>query len=162
MMPMVRSRTVIVFVAGAVELTACSPKVRRPLLRSDAAQIAIRDFKTAAIVEGKPAGNPDRWDTAVAFGNPVSRATISGRANMSTVHVIYPDGPQKHPLFDYRDYTSIIDIRIKDATLFVYRVQTLVWTEYRLAVFDLAKRKQIADFLVSPDDMPPIKSRGGQ
>jgi hypothetical protein len=31
----------------------------------------------------------------------------------------------------------------------------LLWTEYKLAVYDLANRKLPVDFLVAPEDMPP-------
>jgi hypothetical protein len=30
----------------------------------------------------------------------------------------------------------------------------LLWTEYRLAVYDLANRKLLVDLLVAPEDMP--------
>jgi hypothetical protein len=71
--------------------------------------------------------------------------------------VEYNDGLNKYPAFKPADYTTVIDVRLKGSTLFVYRAIILLWTEYRLSVFDLASRTQVADYLVSPDDMPPTQ-----
>ena len=51
------------------------------------------------------------------------------------------------------DYTTNL-ARVTDATLYVYSAVSLLWTEYRLAVYDLAKRKLVVDLLVAPEDMP--------
>lgn len=52
------------------------------------------------------------------------------------------------------DYTTNLEVRVKGSTLYVYRAVILLWTEYRLAVYDLANRKLLVDLLVAPEDMP--------
>jgi hypothetical protein len=49
-----------------------------------------------------------------------------------------------------------LEVRVKGSTLYVYRAVTLLWTECRLAVYDLANRKLRVDPLVAPEDMPAI------
>ena len=50
-------------------------------------------------------------------------------------------------------------VRVKGSTLYVYRVVILLWTEYRLAAYDLANRKLLVDLLVNPEDMSPLPER---
>ena len=45
------------------------------------------------------------------------------------------------------------------SSLYVYRVVILLWTEYRLAAYDLANRKLRVDLLVAPEDMPSPQER---
>ena len=150
-----RSTATALILCSWVLLAGCEgTSVRRPFVRSEAATAAIQNFKAASIVESEPASEQSArvWNAALVFGKPPIQAKVTGRAHMSTIAVVYGDGVE-HGAFEPADYTNTIEVRVKDSTLYVYRNVTLLWVEYRLAVFDLANRKQIADFLISPDDM---------
>ena len=145
---------IIVFVGFTIACSATS--VRRPITRDGAAQAAILRFKSATIVPMEPSkqdGTSPQWNATLTIGAPPIKVQIIGSANISTLRARYSDGTE-YPTSPVRDYTNNIEVRVQDATLFVYRVVTLMWTEHRLAVFDLAGRRQIADHLISPEDIP--------
>ena len=66
----------------------------------------------------------------------------------------YPDAPEPELVHPPEDYTTNLEVRVKGSTLYVYRTVILLWTEYRLAVYDLANRRPMVDLLVAPEDMP--------
>jgi hypothetical protein len=141
-------------VAGLALLTGCSPtSIRRPGAYNSAALAAIQNFKSATIVPQTP--GKSEWDAKLTFGVPPIIARVVGGQHISAsmIHVTYSDAAEEHQVFEPRDYTNNIEIRVKDSTLYVYRAITLLWTEYRLAAFDMARRRRIGDYLVSPDDM---------
>lgn len=73
---------------------------------------------------------------------------------MDRIYVNYPDDSQPRPVFPAEDYTTNLEVRVKGSTLYAYRAVCLFWTEYRLAVYDMANRKTEMDLLVAPEDMP--------
>jgi len=117
---------------------------------------AIGNFQSAAVVP-KLVDAPEEWNATVTFGAPAATARVIGREHQYTIRVIFADAPEGTQVFDPQDYTNTIEIRVKDSTLYVYRSITLFWVEYHLAVFDLATRRRVADFLVSPEDMQPTQ-----
>jgi hypothetical protein len=154
-----------VLLASLLALPGCdASSVRRPLLSNPAVSTAIQQFKDSTIVPSEPlrdalvresnAPAAREWNAQLLVAQPPAKVKVSGRAFMSVIEVAYNDGLDKYPAFKSADYTSVYDVRVKGSTLFVYRSVSLIWTEYRLAVFDLATRMAVADYLVSPDDMP--------
>ena len=124
--------------------------------RSDQYSAAIAEYKTAAVLPSemdKENGNPV-WNQPLPADSPV-RATVTGRAHMDIIKVNYPDAPEPLLVHAPEDYTTNLEVRAKGSTLSVYRAVILLWTEYRLAVYDLANRKMKVDLLVAPEDMPP-------
>jgi hypothetical protein len=76
--------------------------------------------------------------------------------------VHYPGAPEPLRVHPPQDYTNNLEIRVESSTLYVYRAVTLLWTEYRLAIYDLSTRKPVMDVLVAPEDMPiPKGSQNG-
>jgi hypothetical protein len=139
-----------------VVLAGCdADRVRRPMRRSDQYNAVIAEYKTAAVLPretDKENGNPV-WDQPLPADSPV-RATVTGRAHMDIIKVNYPDAPEPRLVHPPEDYTNNLEVRVKGSTLYIYRVVTLLWNEYRLAVYDLANRKLLVDLLVAPEDMP--------
>lgn len=145
-----------------VVLAGCdATSVRRPVRRSDQYRAAIAEYKTAVVLPSetdKENGNR-AWNHPLPAGSPV-RATVTGRAHMDIIKVNYPDAPEPRIVHPPEDYTTNLEVRVKDSTLYVYRAVILLWTEHRLAVYDLANRKLLVDLLVAPEDMPArAKSR---
>jgi len=123
--------------------------------RSDQYNAVMAEYRTAAVLPSetdKENGNPV-WDQPLPADSPV-RATVTGRAHMDIIKVNYPDAPEPQFVHPPADYTNNLEVRVKGSTLYVYRAVTLLWTEYRLAVYDLANRKLLVDLLVAPEDMP--------
>jgi hypothetical protein len=123
--------------------------------RSDQYNAVIAEYKTAALLPSetdKENGNRV-WDQPLPADSPV-RATVTGSAHMDIIKVNYPDAPEPRYVHPPEDYTNNLEVRVKGSTLYVYRVVTLLWNEYRLAVYDLANRKLLMDLLVAPEDMP--------
>jgi hypothetical protein len=114
----------------------------------EAASRAIESFNDGTVI---PSNQKSQYDEVLFFGEPPQQVRLGGRAHLSVITVAYPDEAEVRRVFEPADYTNVIEIRIKDSTLFVYRSVTLVWTENRLAVFDLVRRKRVGDYLVSPD-----------
>jgi hypothetical protein len=145
----------------AVVLAGCdATSVRRPMRRSDQYKAAIAAYKAAAVLPSEKdieSGNRV-WNQPLPAESPV-RATVTGRAHMDIITVNYPDAPEPRLVHPPEDYTTNQDVRDKGSTLYVYRAVTLMWTEYRLAVYDLANRKLLADLLVAPEDMPARPER---
>jgi hypothetical protein len=137
-------------------LAGCgADRVRRPMRRSDQYNAVIAEYKTAAVLPSetdKENGNLV-WAQPLPANSPV-RAMVTGRAHMDIIKVNYPDAPEPRFVHPPEDYTNNLEVRVKGSTLYVYRVVTLLWTEYRLAVYDLANRKLLVDLLVAPEDMP--------
>ena len=93
------------------------------------------------------------WNQPLPADSPV-KATVSGSGHMDIIRVKYPDAPEPELVHPPEDYTTNLEVRIKGSTLYIYRAAMLLWTEYRLGVYDLANRKLLVDLLVAPEDMP--------
>jgi hypothetical protein len=147
----------IVTICCTVVLVGCdASSVRRPLSRSEEYRRAIADYKSAAVLASeveKEYGNRV-WKRPLPADSRI-KAEITGRAHMDVIQVRFPDESEPRQVFPPADYTNNIEIRSKGTTLYVYRAVTLLWTEYRLAVYDLPNRKLLVDLLVAPEDMPP-------
>lgn len=128
--------------------------VRRPMRRSEQYRTLVAEYKTAtALPSVAEKGGNRSWNHPLPQDSPI-KATVSGRAHMDIIQVRYPDDPEPRRVHSPEDYTTNLEVRVKGSTLYVYRAVILLWTEYRLAVYDLAARKLRVDLLVSPEDMP--------
>ena len=145
----------------SVVLAGCDASyVRRPVRRSAQYQAAIAEYKIAAVLPSEAAGE-DRmpvWNQPLPEDSPV-KVRVSGRGQMDIIRVTYPDVQRPEFVHPPEDYTNNLEVRVKGSTLYVYRVVILMWTEYRLAVYDLANRKLLVDLLVAPEDMPARPER---
>ena len=95
------------------------------------------------------------WTQPLPGDSPI-KAVVTGGAHMDVIQVRFPDESESRTVFPPADYTNNIEVRVKGPTLYVYRSVTLMWTEYRLAVYDVAKREMVVDVLVAPEDMPQV------
>jgi len=121
--------------------------------RSQGYRDVIAEYKTATVLPSEVDKDGTRiWNQPLPPDSPV-KATVTGRS-MDAIQVTYPDEPKSRLAHPLQDYTSIREVRVKGSRLYVYRAAVLMWTEYRLAVYDLEKRKQQADWLIAPEDMP--------
>jgi hypothetical protein len=137
-------------------LAGCdTSSVRRPIRRTEQYRTAIAEYKTATALASEVADESrvPVWNQPLPPDSPV-KATVSGRAHMDIIRVTYPDAPEPQFVHPPEDYTTNLEVRVKRSTLYVYRAVSLLWTEYRLAVYDLADRKLLVDLLVAPEDMP--------
>ena len=114
----------------------------------------LSDYKAATVLrpEGNLAHGDVEWNRALPPECPVS-ATITGMAHLARIGVNYPDRPETQFVYPPEDYTNNLEVRVKGSRLYVYRMVTLLWTEHRLAVYDLQGRKLLADVLVAPEDI---------
>lgn len=158
---------VLLLVVGAVVSAAAvvscdAGSVRRPMWRSEREGNAVAKYKLARVIpsEAGKDGQNRVWKHTLpesAFG-----AVVGGREHLDTVTVHYPGAPEPLPVHPPEDYTNNLEIRVEGSTLYVYRVVTLLWTEYRLAIYDLSTRELVMDVLVAPENMPiPKGSRTG-
>ena len=133
-----------------------SSSVRRPWMANAEASAAIQEFNAASVVESTSAQDPAarQWSAPLTLGDPPIKVKILGRAHMSVINVECAHKGEVRAAHEAADYTNIIEIRVKGSKLFIHRTITLFWTEHRLALFDLAECKPVADYLVSPDDLP--------
>jgi hypothetical protein len=153
---MSRPRIVAGMLLATALLAGCDgSSVRLPIRRGEQYRTVINDYKVAAVLpsQATDGGRSRVWDQSLPADSTV-KATISGRDHMDIIKVAYPDAPGPELVDPPQDYTNNLEVRIKGSTLYVYRAVTLLWTEYRLAVYDLANRKLLVDLLVAPEDMP--------
>ena len=139
-----------------VVLAGCdASSVRRPIRRSEEYRAAIAEYKIATVLpsQATDGGRVRVWNQPLPADSP-AKATVSGRGHMDIIRVTYPDAPEPELVHPPEDYTTNLEVRVKGSTLYVYRAVILLWTEYRLAVYDLANRKLLVDLLVAPEDMP--------
>jgi hypothetical protein len=139
-----------------VVLAGCdASSVRRPIRRNEQYRAAIAEYKTATVLpsQATDGGRVQVWNQPLPADSPV-KGTVSGRGHMDIIRVTYPDAPEPALVHPPEDYTTNLEVRVKGSTLYVYRAVILLWTEYRLAVYDLANRKLLVDLLVAPEDMP--------
>jgi hypothetical protein len=164
------SRAVIVIlllVVGAVvsagAIVSCNAgSVRRPLWRSERERNAVAKYKLATVVPREAGRNGQNREWKHTLPESAFGAVVGGREHLDIVTVQYPGAPRPLPVHPPEDYTNNLEIRVEGSTLYVYRVVTLLWTEYRLAIYDLSTRKLVMDVLVAPEDMPiPKGSRNG-
>lgn len=128
--------------------------------RGEQYRAAIAEYKLATVLSSQPTdgGLAYAWNQPLPAGSPV-KATVSGSGHMDIIRVTYPDTLEPYLVHPPEDYTNNLEVRVKGSTLYVYRAVTLLWTEYRLAVYDLANRKLLVDLLVAPEDMSPRPER---
>lgn len=139
-----------------VVLAGCdASSVRRHVRRSEQYRAAIAEYRIAAVLpsQATDGGRVRVWNQPLPADSPIE-ATVSGRGHMDIIRVTYPDAPEPELVQPPEDYTANLEVRVKGSTLYVYRAVILLWTEYRLAVYDLANRKLLVDLLVAPEDMP--------
>jgi hypothetical protein len=139
-----------------VVLAGCdATSVRRPMLGSDQYSAVLAEYETAAVLPSETdTENGNRvWKQPLPADSPI-KATVSGGAHMDIIKVNYPDAAEPLLVHPPEDYTTNLEVRVKGPRLFVYRAVILFWTEYRLAVYDLANRKLLLDVLIAPEDMP--------
>jgi hypothetical protein len=130
--------------------------VRRPAIRTEQYRSTIADFRAARVVSSTldtESSKQRLWQETLTTADG-KRAVVSGRDHMDVIHVQYADELKPRDACKYQDYTNVIDVRVRGQTLYVYRAVTLIWTEYRLAVYDLSKRSIQDDWLIAPEDMP--------
>lgn len=145
---------VAMLVAIAVLAGCHAGSVRRPMRRSAQYRTLVAEYKSATVLPSVAEKDGSRsWNSPLPPESPV-KATVSGRAHMDIIQVRYADEPEPRRVHDPEDYTTNVEVRVKGSTLFVYRAVILLWTEHRLAVYDLGTRKLTVDLLVSPEDMP--------
>lgn len=114
-------------------------------------------FKTAALITKRDdpdviSGSSNGWNESLLLSGGV-RVTIRARAFFGAATAQYSDEVSSRNLLPPRDYTTVIDVRREGDVLYVLRGITLVGTERRLTVFDLARREVIADRRVGSDDV---------
>jgi hypothetical protein len=120
----------------------------------------VAEYKIATVVpsETDHEGRTRVWKQPLPSESPV-KASVSGSGHMDIIKVHYPDAPEPLLVHAPEDYTTNLEVRVKGSTLYVYRAVIVLWTEYRLAVYDLGNRKLLADLLVAPEDMPAGSER---
>jgi hypothetical protein len=129
--------------------------VRRPIRRSELYRTTLEDYKAATVLPSATNEfGTQMWRVDLPADSRV-RATVSGPVNMGVIRVNYPDESEPRLVYPPQDYTNNLEVRVKGSTLYVSRAVTLLWTEYRLAVYDLGQRNLKVDLLVAPEDMPP-------
>jgi hypothetical protein len=151
-------RTVLSIVALSYVLAGCdASSVRRPLWKSEQYRNVITEYRAATVLPS----TKDKYGNRVwnqPFPLDFSQTPIAiglDPRRMGSLAVSYADQFEPHPVHPAEDYTSNIEVRIKGSTLYVYHEVVLTWTEYHLAVFDIANRNSKDDLLVAPEDMPP-------
>lgn len=112
-------------------------------------------FRTASVIAKR--ADPDLldntgWNEVLLIAGGL-RVTIRAAPVRDVATVQYSDEVSPRNLFPYRDYTNVMDVRRKGDVLYVLRSITLVGSETRLTVFDLARREVIADRRVGSDDV---------
>lgn len=139
---------------GAVVSSCNAGSVRRPLWRSERERNAVAKYKLATIVPSVPGKDGKGREWKHTLPEPAFGVVVSGRDHMDIITVHYPGAPEPLLVHPPEDYTGNLEIRVEGSTLYVYRAVTLMWTEYRLAVYDLSTRRLVMDVLVAPEDMP--------
>jgi hypothetical protein len=142
--------------AGAVA-SCTAGSVRRPIWHSERERNAVAKYKLAMVVPSEAGKNGRNREWKHTLPESAFGAVVGGREHLDIVTVHYPGAPEPLPVHPPEDYTNNLEIRVEGSTLYVYRVVTLVWTEYRLAIYDLSTRKLVMDVLVAPEDMPTPK-----
>jgi hypothetical protein len=115
----------------------------------------VAEYKTATVLPSETdKENATRvWKQPLPADSPI-KATVSGRAHMDVIKMNYLDAAEPLLVHPPEDYTTNLEVRVKGSRLYVYRAVILLWTEYRLAVYDLKNRRPLMDLLVAPEDMP--------
>jgi hypothetical protein len=122
--------------------------------RSERERNAVANYKLAMVIPSQAGkdGQNRVWKHTLprsAFG-----AVVGGEEHLDIITVHYPGAPEPLLVHPPEDYTTNLEIRVDGSTLYVYRAVMLLWTEYRLAIYDLSTRKLVMDLLVAPEDMP--------
>lgn len=153
-------------VAGVSWLaTADGSSVRRPLFESAATKAALTEFKSATVIPSQieknaPPDYPEKlWDATLSVVGVDGPIKVSGEENFSLISVQYSDGKGTRHANEPADYSNNLEVRVGGSKLYVYRSVSLLWTEYRLAVFDLVSAERKGEYLVDPDELPKMPSR---
>ena len=143
-------------------LTACGRSghnraVRRPLLRPGNYAAAIAGFKKAIELPYDYSNEPayltrTSWNQRLPPESEV-QAVVSGVQN-TNIDITFADESEPRRVTEPTDGTSNVQVRVNGSTLYVYYILHFhYWDECRLAVYDLAARKLVADLLVAPEDI---------
>jgi hypothetical protein len=117
----------------------------------------VEGYKRARSVKRQPDANrpgflPDRWHESVQLPDGVT-ATVEALDSLNPrATVTYSDAPTVHDLYQPRDYTTLVDLRIDGTSVYVMRSIELITSERRLALFDLTRRQVTADRRVDRSD----------
>ncbi len=146
--------------------TADGSTVRRPLFDNPDANKAVAAFRVATVIpsylekDALPGDYREQvWDASLSVTEAPTLLKVSGKENFSVITVHYRDGKGDRRVHEPADYSNNIELRVGGSTLYVYRRVALLWTEYRLAVFDLIAAEQKSEFLVDPDELPELSVR---
>jgi hypothetical protein len=126
--------------------------------RDDAYWRLVEGYKRARPITKQPDPKrpgflPDRWLESVQLSDGVA-ATIEALDSLNSgATVRYSDAAMIHDLFQPRDYTTLIDLRIDGTSVYVMRNIELITGEQRIAVFDLTSRQVTADRRVDRRDI---------
>lgn len=150
------ARNVTAVFACVALVAACARPggVRRPWIRTHGYHEAIAAFERATDIPSTEAGQGVPVWRANLSTRASGEVTVTGRAFMDVLKVQYADEHEPRLIVPPEDYPTTLDARSDGSALYVYRAVTVVWTEYRLAVYDLEKRQLRNDWLVDPDDVP--------
>jgi len=142
-----------IFAVLAVVATeaACLPM---PIRRDAEYSRVVKEFKEAGPLAQRTldaSGNVG-WDADFAVAGGVT-AHLRAGMHLTDARVHYADEQSPRPVFDYKDYTNISDIRVRDSVLYVLRVISLFQNEYRLTVYDLNRRAVVTDRRIALTDV---------
>jgi hypothetical protein len=125
--------------------------------RDDPYWSLVESYKRARPIRKQPDAKrpgflPDNWVESVQLPEGVT-ATIEAVESLNPrATVTYSDAPTIHDLYQPRDYTTLVDLRIDETGVYVLRNIELVTSEQRLTRFDLTRRQVTADRRVDSDD----------
>lgn len=93
------------------------------------------------------------WDFEVPVQKAGVVARVAARPGMDAIRISYSDESAPRKLYDYVDYSSVVDVRVDGTTLYVYWVESLLSSKHQLIAFDLQARRVISRRQVDPTDI---------
>jgi hypothetical protein len=140
-------------VVAMVVLIGIGACLAMPLRRDAEYSRVIADFKSATALPQMPLdrSNSLGWIADFEGANGVGVHLRAG-AHLTDARLQYSDEQSPRPVFNYKDYTNIIDIRVRGRLLYVLRAISLFRTDYRLTVYDLNGRMVVTDRRVDITD----------
>ncbi len=153
-----RSIRVVAIVATAIIVALTIVGAKETLVwRDDPYWRLVDGYKRAQPIKKQPDAKrpgflPDRWVESVQLPQGVT-ATIEAVESLNPrATVTYSDAPTAHDLYQPRDHTTLVDVRIDETGVYVLRRIELITNEQRLTRFDLTRRQVTADRRVDSDD----------
>jgi hypothetical protein len=118
----------------------------------------IDGYKRARSIKKQPDANrpgflPDRWHESIQLPDGVTATVEAPDSLNARATVTYSDASTARELYQPRDYTTVVDLRIDGTSVYVLRSVELLTSERRLALFDLTRRLQAADRRVDRGDV---------